>query len=288
MYSELYLRNCNYITACSVCKYTHFVSLKRVFLIGVMSKADIALLPRLAQNCSLVDFKCWKNEFMTFVDLVVDELDYNDKGIKYLRYAIASAKLFIEIDGRSTLKTAVNKVQEHFLVANRPAFPLMEFYALKWIDFSGTVMAYIESLKSRLFFITDNAAKEQLVAQHLLEQLSPELRMVMADNNLQDMVTRLTRVPKEQALATTCPKENIQIPISATLDDKFRTKVRCFNCATLGHVSSGCSQKKRLCQGCNKWGHQAQFCSRRSKNWQGAALLAEQGGQTTKGQHINK
>lgn len=277
-----------YINAC-LCSKLHTLLLTNFsYLIGVMSKANIALLPRLAPNCSLDDFKCWKNEFLTFVDLVVDELDYNSQGIKYLRYAVASAKLFIEIDGRSTLKTAVKQVQEHFLGTNRPAFPLLDFYSLKWINYNGTVTAYIESLKSRLFFITDNSAKDQLIAQHLLEQLVPELRVIIANVTLQEMVTQLTRIPKHQALASISPIMNVQMPISAVSENKLRANVTCFNCSTPGHVSSSCSQKKRQCGNCKRWGHQVQFCSRRSKNWQGAALLEEQGGQTMTGQHIKE
>lgn len=233
--------------------------------------SEIALLPKLVKNCKREDFNSWKVELLTFVDLVVKEEETDIKGLKYLKYAVAGAQLGMEFDGRATFKSALEKVESTFRTVNQVAFPLREFYELRWCNEMTTITAYIEKLKNRLEFITDDKAKEQLIVQHVVEQLTPELRIILTGTQLPEMIRILSKLPKEQGISS---------PVGA-LTNQPGSSITCHNCGEKGHLSSKCSKERKRCKFCDKTGHLKTFCRsfrRFSKNGSVAPLLVEQSG----------
>lgn len=229
---------------------------------------NIALLPKLSKDSKLEEFKFWKIEFLAFLDLIItEEKQKDEQGIKFLKYAIASAKLLVDLDGRSTVKTALAKVEEQFTLIHRPPFPVSDFYALKWNTFDGTICAYIDKLRSLLFFMSNRDSKNELIIQHTLEQLTPELRILLANVGIDDLIKHLSTIPKS---------DTVKICASIPTTSNSSINVVCFNCGVNGHISRMCTQSKRRCEKCKKMGHQIKYC--RQKNSSAATLLEEQGG----------
>ena len=228
--------------------------------------AEIALLPRLSQDCKFEDFKHWKTQFSAFVELVVPGTELDTKGLNYLKYAISGARLDIDFDGRATLKSALERVENLFVATNQPSFPLRDYFNCKQDNMS--INSYVAKLRSFLFFLDNNDAKDQMIKQKLLEELSDELRLLLSELSLKDIVSHLTKLPSRSNSTTVCASTN-------NMD-----RMVCYNCGKRGHGTRTCSEKKSFCGNCNRSGHQRRFCYRISKNAAAATLSSvEQAGQ---------
>ena len=230
--------------------------------------AEIALVPRLTKNCSLDGFKFWRTEFLAFVDIIVAESDMNTIGLKYLKYAIASACLELTFDSKTTFKSALEKVEMVFVSANRPANPLSDFMAFSW-NSNITIQCFIGKLISLLFFIDNKAAQDQLIKQRILEMQSYELRIVLSKESLPSIVTHLETIPRQTV-------ELFQIASISQSAVSSRRKI-CFNCGLAGHIKTKCFKPRVVFGKGSKSGHLTQFCQIQ-KNYVKAVLSEDQSG----------
>jgi len=140
---------------------------------------EVTLLPKLKQDASLDDFNCWLTEFSAFVDLCVDKDNVDDKGVRMLKYSVAGARLNIHFDERTTYQSGLEKVKKVFRTCHAPALPLSDFFNNKWFQSEDGFSSYVAKLRSKLIFISSEKCKDEIILQHCLEQLKPELRVLL-------------------------------------------------------------------------------------------------------------
>ena len=154
------------------------------------SLTEISLLPKLKLNGTREEFQYWKNEFQAFVDLIVsNKKDANTTSCKLLRYAIAGARISLDFQDMLYID-ALKMVEEQVNVMSKPPFPLASFVETIWSD--EPVSLYVQKLKSRAHFLSHWKARDEIVKQHLFEQLRPEIRAIVSDLSLQEMVIKLS------------------------------------------------------------------------------------------------
>ena len=222
---------------------------------------EIVLIPKLSKDANKDDFRAWKNEFLTFIDLLVDDADLDVKGLKYLKYAVAGARLSIDFDGKTTFKSALEKVKKTFLCINDTPFPLHDFMQLKWSNQNCTITAYVEKLRGMLTFISNKTSKDEIIKQHILEELSPELQILFRKQTLSDILQELPKLSKESIFGPSVSA----VHTNTTYIPSRQRLGSCFNCSHRGHISRNCRQKKQKCSSCLKEGHLSQFCDQVSK-----------------------
>jgi hypothetical protein len=227
---------------------------------------EISLLPKLKINASLEDFKFWKIEFNAFVDLVVvgNKKDINVKLLKLLRYAIAGARITFDVSC-DNFDEAFKAIEDQVNVSSKPPYPLTYFVESKWIDEDESILVYVEKLKCRAFFLSNFKSREELVKQHLLEQLRPEIRAIVCDDSIQVLVKKLSSLDRNEIRLSSLRVNaisNNHASVSSSSDKPF--KLICFNCEVEGHTSRFCKKDKVKCLKCKHFGHNTKFC--RSKN----------------------
>ena len=117
----------------------------------------------------------------------VKDEERDSKGLKLLKYAIAGSKLGINCDERSTFSSILKRVEEKFMLVNTPSTPLQEFYNFRWSNSGENFARYIVKLRGYLLFLSNENSKDQLIAQHCIEQFRPEMRVLVQKKSLAEI-----------------------------------------------------------------------------------------------------
>mgnify|MGYP000055962241 CR=1 FL=1 len=183
---------------------------------------EISLLPKLKANSNKEDSDAWLSEFSAFVAIVLKPEELNEKGLKFVKYAVSGSKLALTFDGNTTYNSAMEKIKKQFAVQSQSAMPLNDFFSLKWIDCDLNFAQYVLRLKGIVTFIDNAAAKEQLIVQHCLEQFRSEFRIILKTKNL-----ATTPYLDDIMVPTTTVEENLKLlrrVFERLRDAKFKLK----------------------------------------------------------------
>ena len=230
---------------------------------------EISLLPKLKSDSSRDDYNNWLNEFSAFVDIVVNENEMDTKGLKLLKYAVASSKLALSFDGKTTYKSALAKVEKQFKSQNLSSTPLKDFYDFKWYTSELNFGQYVIKLESLLTFIDDKKSREQLIIQHCIEQMRAEFRILLKNKPLIELIDSVSELKKSEIIL-------VSICSSSKQNRHENQSNVCYNCNRKGHVASNCRFSKWQCKLCHSYGHKEIFCRKNSKNVSAANLLVDQ------------
>lgn len=205
-------------------------------------------------------FTGWKGQFLGYCTL----LKFTEQEqLNLLPLCFPNRKydgIFEAVDGRSTVRTILDRLQAFVRQEQKPSDPLQHFMERSWNPHE-TSFEFIRDLRTRAGFITSHAAAiDDLVRAHLLRSLPPSLGSLCATDSIDDIARRLSSVPRELVSLST-PVPTYTNTVAAT-----SSNVICFNCERPGHFSSRCRLPKSTCATCAKKGHLAKFCVKVSKN----------------------
>ena len=203
---------------------------------------EISLLPKLKPTASFEDYNEWLNEFSAFTDIVLKEEEINEKGVKFIKYAISGSKLAVTFDETTTFKSGPEKIKNKFSMQSKSPTPLKDFYQCQWINTDLNFGQYMIKLKPMVQFITHSAAKEQLIVQHCLEQFRSEFRIILKEKKLSELVDTISELQKSEICINS---ENLSC-ISSAKTTEERRKITCYNCLKSGHVAPDCRQRKKM------------------------------------------
>ena len=171
------------------------------------------------------------------------------------------------IDGKSTFKSVLNRVETFIKQEDRPTDPLVHFIERKWLPHE-TVYDFLRDLRKRASFITNNtSAIDDLVKLQLVRCVPDSIRPVITvSSSLNEIVSLLASIsPPDQptcaVLGATSPQSSgaSKVYRSSVISDK-QSRPTCYNCASLGHVSRRCRAAPAVCEVCGKKWHLAKFC----------------------------
>ena len=103
-----------------------------------------------------MDVEDWISEFQAFIELTVPKEQLETKGMNFIKYAIAAARLEITIDGNTTFKSALDKIRKAYQRNNTSSTPLKDFYNYLWINEDLNFGEYVRKLRKKSQFIKNN------------------------------------------------------------------------------------------------------------------------------------
>lgn len=224
-------------------------------------KSVAVSLPQYAKGCSLKAFIVKLQGYFKIVD-ITEEADK----LAVLPLCFCGSKfdaIWESIDGKSTFKSVIDRLETFINQEDRPADPLIHLIERKWLPHE-TIYDFVRDLKKRAAFITTNkSAIDDLVKLQLIRSVPDSIAPVIAvSSNLNEIVSLLVAIsPPEQPICAAVSKTTSE---NRLVSSNKRPRLICFNCDTFGHISRRCRAEPTNCAVCGKKWHLAKFC--RSKN----------------------
>lgn len=199
-------------------------------------------------------FTAWTMKFHGYCALV----GLNDEQkLQVLPLCFPSKKfdsVWESLDRRSTVNSALDKLELCIRQEERPADPLKYFTDRSWHQ-EETVYDFVRELRRRAAFLTrQKSAVEDLVRLQIVRSLPLSVQSIASSvTDTDDLVKMLATLPRETTATVAFTRTDPPI------------RLVCWNCDKPGHSMGRCVMKKASCSTCNQSGHLAKYCGKTTK-----------------------